>query len=101
MISKLIIKSSNSDKNKPENYCDLFKLRNLVHLETYCMKNSKCMVDLTLTIKTLHFQKMHAAETGLSDYHKNDLDFFKACSSILREKVIYYRSYMTFNESDF
>ena len=59
------------------------------------------MVDLTLTIKTLHFQKMHAAETGLRDYHKNDLDFSKACSSILRAKVIYYRSYMTFNESDF
>ena len=30
-----------------------------------------------------------------------DLDFFKACSSKLRTKVIYYRSYKKLNESDF
>ena len=34
------IKSSNSDKDKLDNFCDLFKLANLVHSETCFMKNS-------------------------------------------------------------
>ena len=45
--------------------------------------------------------KTHVVETGLSDYHKMISTFFKACSSKLKTKVIYYRSYKKFNESDF
>ena len=44
---------------------------------------------------------MHIVERGLSDYHKMISNFFKACSSKLRTKVIYYRSYKKFIESDF
>ena len=65
------------------------------------MKNSKSIIDLILTNKPLHFQKTHVVETGLSDYHKMISTFFKASSSKLRTKVIYYRSYKKFNESDF
>ena len=65
------------------------------------MKNSKSIIDLILTNKPLHFQKTHVFETGLSDYHKIISTFFKACSSKLKTKVIYYRSYKKFNESDF
>ena len=95
------IKSSNSDKDKLENFCDLFNLTNLVHSETCFMKNTKSIIDLILTNKPLHFQKTHVVETGLSDYHKMISTFFKACSSKLKTKVIYYRSYKKFNESDF
>ena len=95
------IKSSNSDKDKLENFCHLFNLTNLVHSETCFMKNSKSIIDLILTNKSLHFQKTHVVETGLSDYHKMISTFFKACSSKLKTKVIYYRSYKKFNESDF
>ena len=95
------IKSSNSDKDKLENFCDLFNLTNLVHSETCFMKNRKSIIDLILTNKPLHFQKTHVVETGLSDYHKMISTFFKACSSKLKTKVIYYRSYKKFNESDF
>ena len=95
------IKSSNSDKDKLENFCDLLNLTNLVHSETCVMKNRKSIIDLILTNKPLHFQKTHVVETGLSDYHKMISTFFKACSSKLKTKVIYYRSYKKFNESDF
>ena len=97
----LYIKSSNSDKDKLENFCDLFNLTNLVHSETCFTKSSKSIIDLILTNKPLHFQKTHLVETGLSDYHKMITSFFKACSSKLKTKVIYYRSYKKFNESDF
>ena len=95
------IKSSNSDKDKLENFYDLFNLTNLVHLETCFMKSSKSVIDLIFTNKPLHFQKMHVAEIELSDCHKMISTFFKASSSKLRAKVIYYRSYNKFNESDF
>ena len=95
------IKSSNSDKDKLEHFCDLFNLTNLVHSETCFTKNSKSIIDLILTNKTLHLQKTHVVETGLSDYHKMISTFLKACSSKLKTKVIYYRSYKKFNESDF
>ena len=97
----IVIKSSNSGKDKLENICDLFDLKNLVHSKTCFMKNSKSIIDLILTNKPLHFQKTHVVETGLSGYHKMISTFFKACSSKLKTKVIYYRSYKKFNESDF
>ena len=50
------IKSSNSDKDKLENFCDLFNLTYLVHSETLFMKNSKSIIDLILTNQPLHFQ---------------------------------------------
>ena len=88
------IKSSNSDKDKLENFCDLFNLTNLVHSETCFTKNSKSIIDLILTNKPLHFQKTHVVETGLRDYHKMISTFFKECSSKLKTKVIYHRSLM-------
>ena len=91
------IKSSNSDKDKLENFCNLFNLKNLVHLETCFMKNNKFIINLILTNKILHFQKTHVVETGLSKYHKMISTFFKACSSKLRTEVIYYRSYKKLN----
>ena len=84
-----------------ENFCNLFNLTNLVHSETCFKKNSKSIIDLILTNNPLHFQKVHVVETRLSDYHKMISTFFKACSSKLRTKVIYYRSYKKFNESNF
>ena len=95
------IKSSNSDKDKLENFYDLFNLTNLAHSETCFMKNSKSIIDLILTNKPLHFQKTHVVETGLSEYHKIISTFFKGSSSKLKTKVIYYKSYKKFNESDF
>ena len=93
------IKSSNSDKDKLENFCDLFNLTNLVHSETSFMKNSKSIIDLISTNKPLHFQKTHVFETGLSDYHKMIYTFFKACLSKLKTKVFCIEVTRNFNES--
>ena len=43
------IKSSNSEKDKLEHFCDLFHLTNLVHSQTCFMKNRKSIIDLILT----------------------------------------------------
>ena len=64
------IKSSNSEEKKLENFCDLFNLINLVSSEICFLKNSKSIIDLILTNKPLHFQRMHFAETGLTDYRE-------------------------------
>ena len=99
MIFNIDIKSSNSEKDKLEHFCDLFNLTNLVRSETCFMKNSKSIIDLILTNKPLHFQKTHVVETGLSDYHKMISTFFKACSSKFKTKVIFCRSYKKSNQN--
>ena len=48
------IKSSNSDKDKLENFCNLSNLKNLVHTETCFLENIKTVTDLILTNKFLH-----------------------------------------------
>ena len=53
------IKSSNSDKDKLENFCNLSNLKNLVHTETCFLKNIKTVTDLILTNKFLHLKKTH------------------------------------------
>ena len=58
------IKSSTSDKDKLENFCDLFNLTNPVHSETCFMKNSKSIIDLILTNKPLCFQKLMLLRQG-------------------------------------
>ena len=81
------VKSSNAEEDKLENFYDLFNLTNLVYSETCFMKNSKSIIYLISTNKPLHFQKLHFAETGLSDYHKLISIFFKVCSSKLILKL--------------
>ena len=73
------VKSSNSDKDKLENFCNLFNFKNLVHTETCFLKNIKTLIDLILTNKPLYFkkkkkkkkskQKKHLLFTGLGNYH--------------------------------
>ena len=87
--------------DKLDEFCDLFNLTNLIISETCCTKNHKSLIDLFLTNTHLSFQKTHASETGLSDYHKLITTFFKANFSPLRPKVLSYRNYKNFIESKF
>ena len=84
--------------NKLDEFCDLFKLTNLIKLET-CF--TKSLIDLFLTNKPLSFQKMHVTETGLSDCHKLISTFFKSHFTRLRPKVITYRNNRKFDENVF
>ena len=47
------------------------------------------------------FQKTHASETGLSDYHKLITTFCKTNFFRLRPKVLSYKNYKNFDESKF
>ena len=42
-----------------------------------------------------------ATETGLSDFHKLVSTFFKSHYSRLKPKIVYYRNYKNFNNSNF
>ena len=84
------VKSSNSDKDKLENFCNLFNFKNLVHTETCFLKNIKTLIDLILTNKPLYFKKKkknkkknkeQTKKTPVVDGVKQlphiDLDFFQ------------------------
>ena len=58
------IKSSNSDKDKLEYFCDIFNLTNLAHSDTCFMKNSQSTIDLILTNKPLHSKKRMLLRQG-------------------------------------
>ena len=74
---------------------------NLIKSETCYTKNHKSLFDLFFTNKPLSFQKTHATETGLSDYHKLISTFFKLLFSKARPKVIKYRKHKNFDKSNF
>lgn len=79
------VKSSNSDKDKLENFCNLFNFKNLVHTETCFLKNIKTLIDLILTNKPLYFKKKKKKEQakktpvvdGVKQLPHIDLDFFQ------------------------
>ena len=56
---------------------------------------------LILTNKPSSFQKTMATKTGLSDFHKLVSTFFKFYYSRLKPKIVYYRNYKNFNNSNF
>ena len=57
-------------------------------------------IDLFLTY-TFVFSKTHVRETGLSDYHKLIVTFFKTFFSRLRPKILSDGNYKNFDESKF
>ena len=91
-LSKIIVRnSSRYDKcfcvgdfisETPEtalrNFCDLYKLKNLVS-EPTCFKNPEnpSCIDLFLINCSRRFQDTQVIETGLSDFHKMNLNVLK------------------------
>ena len=79
----------------------MFNLTNLVDTETFVTNSHKSTVDLILTNKASSFQKSMTTKTGLSDFHKLVWTFFKSHYSRLKPKIVYYRNYKNFNNSNF
>ena len=84
------------DKNKDwKNYlsdlCDTFSLSNLISEVTCVM----------LTNRPRHFHHTSLIETGLRDYHKLILSFFRAFFKRIPAKTIAYRNYSKFNPEFF
>ena len=77
-------------KNKSlayDEFCDLFKITNLIKLETCSTYHHKSLIDLFLINSLLYFQKTHVGETGLTDCHKAIITCFKIYYFLLRLKV--------------
>ena len=73
------------------NFCDLYKLKNLVR-EPTCIKNpgnSSC-IDLLLTNG---FQDTQVIETTLSDFCKMDLTVLKMCFTKQKHETIFHTNY--------
>ena len=94
-------KSKSLGYDKPDEFCDLFNLTNLIKSEICFTKHHKSLIDLFLTNTPLSFQKTHVSEIGLSDYLKLITTFFKINFSHLRSKVLSYRNYKNFGECKF
>ena len=95
------INTAGMEVDKPDEFCNLFDLTNLIKTETCCTINHKSTTDLFLTNRPLSFQKTRITETGINDYHKVILIFFKCHYTRLKPKTIYYRNYKNFNEELF
>ena len=87
--------------DKLDEFKNSFNLTNLIKEFTCITKDNKSTIDLIFTNRPLSFQKTIVSETGLSDYHMLISSFFKSHYSRLKPKVINYRNYKKFNESDF
>ena len=95
------VKRKGNGYRKLQEFCDMFNLTNLVDTES-CVKNShKSTIVLILRNKPNSFQKAMAIETGLSDFQKLVSTFFKSHYSRLKPKIVYYRNYKNFNNSNF
>ena len=67
-----------------------------------CFKETKCTsIDILLTNWPRSFSKTGTLETGLSDYHKFILSFFRSYFSKNPPKFMQCRKCKTFNESSF
>ena len=70
--------NSETSETALRNFCDLYKLKNLVR-EPTCFKNpdNPSCIDLFLTNCSRSFQDTQVIETGLSDFHKMNLTVLK------------------------
>ena len=56
---------------------------------------------MILTNKAKSFQNTSITETGLSDFHKLILTFFKTQITRLKPKIVYHRNYKHFQDISF
>ena len=92
---------SSHEHDKLEEFCNLFDLSNLTKSNTCFTKKHNSKIDLILKNNSNSFQKSGTTETGLSDFNKLIIIFFKSHFSRLSPKAIYYRTYKNFDESKF
>ena len=92
------VNASGPEKNKLDEFCNLFDLTNLVREVTCCTNNHRLTIDLILTNRTDSFQKSCTTETGVSHCHKCISTFFKSHYTKLKPKVIHYRNYKNFDK---
>ena len=85
---KTDVKVAGRELDKLEEFCNPFNLR--------CHKST---TDLFLTNKPKSFQNTCITETGLGDFHKLILTFFKTEITRLKPKIVFYQNYKYFEDS--
>ena len=95
------VKVPGRELDKLDEFCDLFNLKNLIRNETCSTRDHKSSIDLILTNKPESFQNTCITETGLSDFHKLILTFFKTQITPLKSKIVFYRNYKHFEDRRF
>ena len=98
------IGDSNSETSETalKNFCDLYKLKNLVRKPT-CFRNpdNPSCIDLFLTNCSRSFQDTQVLKTGLSDFHKMNLKVLKIFFTKQKHETIFYRNYKKFDNPKF
>ena len=103
-VKYLCIGDFNSETSETalRNFCDLYKLKNLVREATFFKNpdNPSC-IDLFLTNCSRSFQDTQVIETGLSDFHKMNLTVLRMFFAKQRHETIFYRNYKKFDNFKF
>ena len=87
--------NSGTSENALRNFCDLYKLKNLVR-EPICFKNPNNLscIDLLLTNCSRSFQYIQIIETDLSDFQKMNLVVaLKMYFTKEKHETIFYKNY--------
>ena len=87
--------------NKLFEFCDIFGLQNLVKSSTCETKTSSTLIDVILTNRVRSFRDSKTVETGICDFHKLVMTFFRLTYQRVRPTKIRYRTYKTFDENAF
>ena len=85
---KIDIKVAGRELDKLEQFCNPFNLR-----------GHKSTTDLILTNNPKSFQNTCIKETGLGDFHKLIMTFFKTEITRLKPKIVFYRNYKHFEDN--
>ena len=85
-----------------KDFRNLYNLTNLINKATcYQNPNNPPCTDLLLTNFPKYFQNSSVAETGLSDFHKMEVNVMKTNFRKLEPKIINYRNYRYFSNDRF
>ena len=100
----LLLGDFNSEFSEPclNDFCDIYNLKSLVKGPT-CYKNPEnpSCIDLFLTNRPRTFQCTTTIETSISDLHKLVVTVLKTFYKKQRPKIIHYRNYKNFENSNF
>ena len=81
--------------------CDTFDLTSLIKANTCFKSSNQTSIDVKLTNRPRSFQKSGVITTGVNDFHKMILTFFRSYISRLPRKTLTYRNFRYFEIRNF
>ena len=99
VVGDIHIDLSDPDKDRNNylsDFVDAFSLSNLINRKTCHKKLSGTAIDIMLNNRPNYFQKTSTVVTGLSDFHKMIISFFKKKVFLNSTKKIIFRDFKKF-----